>query len=117
MSMKASDYSCVPLCADCHTRGPLSYYRIGKRAFERVHGVRLPPIVAPVTSRSRINNRVTVQQSRVERIYLQSKYSDFKELKSFRGATGRLTSGRPFLGGDKTLSAISCTCKIQGKYR
>jgi hypothetical protein len=33
MSMKASDYSCVPLCADCHTRGPGAYHRIGKRAF------------------------------------------------------------------------------------
>jgi len=38
--MKASDYSCVPLCSDCHTRSPLAYHRIGKRAFERVHGVR-----------------------------------------------------------------------------
>jgi len=37
MSMKASDFSCVPLCAECHTRGPLAYHRIGKRAFERVH--------------------------------------------------------------------------------
>jgi len=36
MSMKASDYSCVPLCADCHMRGPVAYHRIGKRALERV---------------------------------------------------------------------------------
>jgi len=35
MSMKASDYSCVLLCPDCHTRGPGAYHRIGKRAFER----------------------------------------------------------------------------------
>jgi hypothetical protein len=46
MSMKASDYSCMPLCADCHTRGPLAYHRIGKRAFERVHTVRFASIVA-----------------------------------------------------------------------
>jgi len=46
MSMKASDYSCVPLCPDCHTRGPLSYHRIGKRAFERVHGIRFASIAA-----------------------------------------------------------------------
>jgi hypothetical protein len=46
MSMKASDYSCVPLCADCHTRGPLAYHRIGKRAFERVHTVQFRSIVA-----------------------------------------------------------------------
>jgi len=46
MSMKASDYSCVLLCSDCHTRGPLAYHRIGKRAFERVHTVRFASIVA-----------------------------------------------------------------------
>ncbi len=34
MSMKASDYSCVPLCPDCHTQAPDAYHRIGKRAFE-----------------------------------------------------------------------------------
>jgi hypothetical protein len=38
MSMKASDYSCVPLCADCHTQAPGAYHRIGKRAFEEQHG-------------------------------------------------------------------------------
>ena len=46
MSMKASDYSCVPLCPECHTRGPFAYHRIGKRAFESVHAVRFPAIVA-----------------------------------------------------------------------
>jgi len=46
MSMKASDYSCVPLCSDCHTRGPLAYHRIGKRAFERVFALRFASIVA-----------------------------------------------------------------------
>jgi hypothetical protein len=39
MSMKASDYSCVPLCYNCHTQAPSAYHRIGKRAFERVHDV------------------------------------------------------------------------------
>lgn len=46
MAMKASDYSCIPLCPDCHTRGPLAYHRIGKRAFERVHGLRCARAVA-----------------------------------------------------------------------
>jgi len=46
MSMKASDYSCVPLCPDCHTRGPLAYHRIGKGAFERVHAIRFREIAA-----------------------------------------------------------------------
>jgi hypothetical protein len=47
MSMKASDYSCVPLCADCHThtRGPLAYHRIGKRMFERSQGIYFPALV------------------------------------------------------------------------
>ena len=39
MSMKASDYSCIPLCSECHTRGPLAYHRIGKRAFERLNAL------------------------------------------------------------------------------
>ena len=39
MSMKASDYSCVPLCADCHTRAPGAYHRIGKPAFEKSNGL------------------------------------------------------------------------------
>ena len=39
MSMKASDYSCVPLCSDCHTQAPSAYHRVGKRAFESRHGL------------------------------------------------------------------------------
>jgi len=39
MSMKASDYSCVPLCSDCHRQAPGAYHRIGKLTFERAHGV------------------------------------------------------------------------------
>ena len=39
MSQKASDYSCVPLCAGCHTQAAGAYHRIGKRAFEERHGL------------------------------------------------------------------------------
>lgn len=39
MSIKASDYSCVPLCTDCHTQAPGAYHRIGKRAFEQTSGL------------------------------------------------------------------------------
>jgi hypothetical protein len=46
MSMKASDYSCVPLCPDCHTRGPRSYHGVGKIAFQRSKGLCLPALVA-----------------------------------------------------------------------
>src|ERR1035437_5052624 len=46
MSMKASDYSCVPLCSGCHTQAPESYHRVGKRAFERGHDFCFARIVA-----------------------------------------------------------------------
>jgi len=46
MSMKASDYSCMPLCADCHRQAPGAYHRIGKRAFERAHGLCFTDVVA-----------------------------------------------------------------------
>jgi hypothetical protein len=39
LSMKASDYSCIPLCADCHTRTSEAYHCIGKGGFERAHGL------------------------------------------------------------------------------
>ena len=46
MSMKASDYSVVPLCADRHWQAPGAYHRIGKRAFERARDVCLADLVA-----------------------------------------------------------------------
>ena len=46
MSMKASDYSCVPLCSDCHTQAPGAYHRVGKRAFEQRHRISFARIVA-----------------------------------------------------------------------
>ena len=46
MSQKASDYSCVPLCSDCHTQAPGAYHRIGKRAFEQKHDLHFVRIVA-----------------------------------------------------------------------
>jgi hypothetical protein len=46
MSQKASDYSCVPLCADCHRQAPGAYHRVGKGTFERRHGLSCAGIVA-----------------------------------------------------------------------
>jgi len=46
MSMKASDYSCVPLCSDCHSQAPGAYHRIGKRGFEGRCGLSFVQIVA-----------------------------------------------------------------------
>lgn len=45
MSMKASDYSCVPLCSDCHTQSPGAYHRIGRCAFERSKGLSFVVVV------------------------------------------------------------------------
>jgi len=46
MSQKASDYSVVPLCADCHTQAQGAYHRVGKRAFEQRNGICFARIVA-----------------------------------------------------------------------
>jgi hypothetical protein len=45
MSMKASDYSCIPLCPDCHTKAPGAYHRVAKRAFECSNGLSLAALV------------------------------------------------------------------------
>ena len=45
MSMKASDYSCVPLCKNCHTAAKGAYHRIGKFAFKRNYGIDLQALV------------------------------------------------------------------------
>jgi hypothetical protein len=45
MRMKASDYSCVPLCSDCHTQAPGAYHRVGKRAFEVRCGISFEGVV------------------------------------------------------------------------
>jgi hypothetical protein len=39
MSQKASDYSCIPLCALCHRVRLDSYHVLGKREFERRRGI------------------------------------------------------------------------------
>lgn len=46
MSMKASDYSCVPLCADCHRQAPGAYHRLGRRAFERKNSLCFADVVS-----------------------------------------------------------------------
>ena len=45
MAQRASDYSCIPLCSDCHTQAPHAYHRLGKDAFEVRHNVRLGDLV------------------------------------------------------------------------
>jgi hypothetical protein len=45
MRQKASDFSCIPLHAEFHTMGPLSYHALGRDEFERVHGIRCAAVV------------------------------------------------------------------------
>jgi hypothetical protein len=45
MRHKASDYSCIPLCAPCHRVGPRAYHCIGRTEFERLHQLHLSRIV------------------------------------------------------------------------
>jgi hypothetical protein len=45
MAQKASDYSCVPLCPDCHTLAPYAYHRVGKQAFEVRRNLKLSDLV------------------------------------------------------------------------
>jgi len=45
MGQKASDYSCVPLCRNCHTQNADSYHILGRAEFERRHNVDLTGLV------------------------------------------------------------------------
>jgi hypothetical protein len=45
MGQKASDYSCVPLCRDCHTQNADSYHRLGRADFGRRYRVDLTGLV------------------------------------------------------------------------
>ena len=54
-SQKASDYSCVPLCKDCHTAGRTAYHRIGKQEFERKYGIDFRALVRALNIAWKIN--------------------------------------------------------------
>ena len=43
---KESDYSCIPLCSNCHTDGQGAYHLVGEAIFERRFGVCCAQIVA-----------------------------------------------------------------------
>ena len=51
MSMKSSDYSCIPLCRSCHTAGRGAYHQIGRRTFERTYGIDLQALVKSLNVR------------------------------------------------------------------
>jgi hypothetical protein len=50
MSIKASDYSAVPLCSDHHTAAADSYHALGRRAFELFHNIELAKLVKRLNS-------------------------------------------------------------------
>ena len=50
MAMKASDYSCIPLCPACHTFGPESYHVLGRAAWEARHAVDARELVRRLSS-------------------------------------------------------------------
>ena len=35
LGQQASDYTCIPLCSDCHTQAPHAYHRLGREGWER----------------------------------------------------------------------------------
>ena len=45
LGLKASDYSCIPLCADCHRFGAGAYHVIGRRQFERRRSIDIDGLV------------------------------------------------------------------------
>lgn len=45
LKQKASDYSCIPLCTDCHTLNAGSYHQIGRGDFERRHQLDIKGLV------------------------------------------------------------------------
>ena len=55
MSQKASDYSCVPLCMNCHTAGRTAYHRVGKLEFERNRGIDFARLVRELNIAWKIN--------------------------------------------------------------
>ena len=57
MSMKPSDYSCIPLCKNCHTAGRGAYHHIGKRAFERTYGIDLEKLVRALNASWAVEHR------------------------------------------------------------
>jgi hypothetical protein len=50
---KASDYSCIPLCSDCHTQAPHSHHRDREACEQRIldrHGVTIVELVRTLNS-------------------------------------------------------------------
>lgn len=51
MSQKASDYTVIPLCTNCHTQAPDAYHRLGKSEWERRTGLNCVEVCAELRRR------------------------------------------------------------------
>jgi hypothetical protein len=71
MSQKASDYSCVPLCKNCHTSGTNAYHRLGKLKFERHHGIVFADLVRALNKAWAKNEGADAQFALAARVELQ----------------------------------------------
>jgi hypothetical protein len=58
MKQKASDFSCIPLCRNCHTMGPDAYHCIGRKEFELRHKVDITRLVQRLAACWRMRNDV-----------------------------------------------------------
>jgi hypothetical protein len=53
-AQKASDYTCVPLCSDCHQFAPGAYHRVSREEFERGRGLDLAQLVKTLNAAWRL---------------------------------------------------------------
>ena len=61
MSQKASDYTVIPLCTNCHTQAPDSYHRLGKSEWEGRTGINCREMVRIL--RARYSKTCCVQEN------------------------------------------------------
>ena len=45
IGQKSSDYTCIPLCDNCHLFSPDSLHRIGRQEFEQHHNLEIAALV------------------------------------------------------------------------
>jgi hypothetical protein len=57
MRQKASDYSCIPLCSECHTLAPGAYHRVGRDEFAKRHGVNMAALARQLYGEWRLARR------------------------------------------------------------
>src|ERR1019366_1012352 len=120
MSQKASDYSCVPLCADCHTQAPGAYHRAGRGTFERRHGLSFAGAVARLNREWQarcagfgrcLQGSGAVSCLNTERLFNRDVANDFTDVASAaRGASLPEQRPRPCGPSGPAQRTIGSTC-------